>query len=45
MGEALAAQAPNTRLVLLPDLGHGPSVENPDLVNRLAADFLSQGDG
>lgn len=43
MGEALAAQAPHARLELLTDLGHGPSVENPDLFNRLAVEFLKQG--
>lgn len=43
MGEALAAQAPNTRLDLLPDLGHVPSLENPDLFNALVLDFLNDG--
>jgi pimeloyl-ACP methyl ester carboxylesterase len=41
MGEALAAQAPNARLELLPDLGHGPSVENPELFNALTLNFLT----
>ncbi|MDD3652378.1 alpha/beta fold hydrolase [Immundisolibacter sp.] len=43
MGEALAGQAPDARLELLPTLGHGPSVESPDLFNRLALDFLNGG--
>jgi pimeloyl-ACP methyl ester carboxylesterase len=43
MGEALAAQAPNARLQLLPDLGHGPSVEHPDLFNALTLGFLNDG--
>jgi pimeloyl-ACP methyl ester carboxylesterase len=43
MGEALAAQAPNARLELLPDLGHTPSLERPEVFNALAFDFLKDG--
>jgi len=41
MGEALAAQAPNARLELLAGLGHGPSVEQPDVFNAKALEFLT----
>jgi 3-oxoadipate enol-lactonase len=40
MGEALAAQAPNAHLELLPDLGHGPSVEDAALFNARVQAFL-----
>ncbi len=40
MGEALAAQAPNAHLELLPDLGHGPSVEDTALFNARVLEFL-----
>lgn len=40
MGEALAAQAPHARLELLPDRGHGPSVENAALFNARVLEFL-----
>lgn len=40
MGEALAAQAPRAHLELLPDLGHGPSLENAALFNSRVLEFL-----
>lgn len=40
MGEALAAQAPQAHLELLPDLGHGPSLENATLFNDRVLEFL-----
>jgi pimeloyl-ACP methyl ester carboxylesterase len=40
MGEALAAQAPNARLELLADLGHGPSVEDAQRFNARVQAFL-----
>lgn len=43
MGEALAAQAPHARLELLPNLGHGPSVEDAALFNARVLDALRQG--
>lgn len=40
MGEALAAQAPQATLDLLPGLGHGPSLEAPALFNQHLLEFL-----
>jgi pimeloyl-ACP methyl ester carboxylesterase len=40
MGAALAAQAPNAHLELLPQLGHVPSMEDAALFNARALEFL-----
>ena len=40
MAEALASQAPQAALDLLPGLGHGPSLEDPALFNQRLLAFL-----
>lgn len=33
---------PDSRLVVLPDAGHCPNIEQPDVVNRLIVDFFAE---
>lgn len=41
-GQLLAELLPNSRLVVLPGLGHSPQEESPEEVNDLLLDFLSE---
>jgi pimeloyl-ACP methyl ester carboxylesterase len=42
LGEELAAELPNSRLVVLPGVGHVPHRETPDVFCALVEDFLAE---
>ena len=42
-GETLASTAPHARLYLLKDAGHSPHQEQPEVFNKLLAEFLKGG--
>jgi pimeloyl-ACP methyl ester carboxylesterase len=42
IAELIAAQAPNARKVVIPDAGHHPNIEHPELFQQVVGEFLAQ---